>query len=77
MAADLTDHVWIIKELLTAVPLPRSTNTLWGDHLNSVVSPKSVGKLTVPLDERASEEHGRKYQYWNERPSNPETRRNI
>jgi hypothetical protein len=28
MAARLTDHIWTVKELLTALPLPRINNTL-------------------------------------------------
>ena len=27
MAAGLTDHIWTVKELLTTLPLPRSSNT--------------------------------------------------
>lgn len=28
MAANLTDHIWTVKELLTILPLPRAINTL-------------------------------------------------
>jgi len=27
MAANLTDHIWTVKELLTILPLPRANNT--------------------------------------------------
>jgi hypothetical protein len=27
IAANLTDHIWTVKELLTALPLPQASNT--------------------------------------------------